>query len=123
MHAAEHELSLEMQLGDLVTRGDEWGGMVVRYLRLPVGTDLRPLLKGLPEDACQCPHWGYILSGSINLHYADGTEEVNRAGDMYYWPAGHTGCTDDGVTFIELSPADQLQPVLEHLSAQLSPAR
>ena len=86
------------------------------------GADFRPLLRGLPGDLCHCPHWGYVLAGSIHLRYADGTEEVSRAGDAYYWPAGHTGWTEEGVTFLEFSPATELRPVLEHLTAQLSPS-
>jgi hypothetical protein len=122
MRAREHEIPIELQLGDILTRGEDWGGQLVRHLRLPAGTDFTPLLKGLPGDACPCPHWGYVLAGSIRLRFADGTEEVNRAGDVYYWPAGHTGWTDEGVTFIEFSPAVELRPVLEHIGAQLSVA-
>ena len=76
----------------------------------PPGADFTPLFKGLPGDLCQCPHWGYIVEGSITVRYADGTEEVNRAGDLYYWPGGHTGWTDEGVVFIEFSPADEIAP-------------
>ncbi|MBT2675509.1 hypothetical protein J7E95_32890, partial [Streptomyces sp. ISL-14] len=36
------------------------GGMSVGYIRLPQGTDMGPALKGMPGDACQCPHWGYL---------------------------------------------------------------
>ena len=60
-----------------------------------------------------------VTAGSIRLRFADGTEETTSAGDAYYWPAGHTGWTDEGVTFFEVSPAAELQPVLEHLAAQL----
>ena len=62
-----------------------------------------------------------VTAGSITVRYEDGTEEVSRAGDLYHWPAGHTGWTDEGVTFIEFSPADDLRPVLEHVAAQLAP--
>jgi hypothetical protein len=24
----------------------------------PAGLDTTPLFKGLPDDLCQCPHWG-----------------------------------------------------------------
>jgi hypothetical protein len=121
MRAAEHEIPVELELGAILTRGQDWGGQLVRHLTLPAGTDFGPLLKGLPGDVCQCPHWGYILEGSIHLRYADGTEEVSRAGDLYYWPAGHTGWTDEGVTFVEFSPAQEIRPVLDHIGAQLSP--
>jgi hypothetical protein len=120
MRATENEIDIEMEVGDIRTRGEDWGGQLVRHLTLPPGTDFRPLFKGLPSDACQCPHWGYVLSGSSHVRYADGTEEISRSGDAYYWPGGHTGWTDEGVTFLEFSPADQLRPVLEHIGAQLS---
>jgi hypothetical protein len=73
----------------------------------------------LPGDLCQCPHWGYLIAGSISLRYADGTEETTSAGETYYWPGGHTGWSAEGVTFLEMSPAAQLAPVLEHLARQL----
>ena len=122
MRASENELDVELEVGDILTRGETWGGQLVRHLTLPAGADFRPLFVGLPHDRCDCPHWGYIVSGSITVEYADGTQDVNRAGDLYYWPGGHTGWTDEGVTFIEFSPAEELQPVLEHVGAQLAPA-
>jgi hypothetical protein len=123
MHANEHELAIEMEVGEIRTRGEEWGDQIVRHLSLPPGADFRPLLKGLPGDVCDCPHWGYVVDGSIQIQYADGTVELNRAGDFYYWPGGHTGWTDEGVTFVEFSPADELRPVLAHIGAQLTNAR
>jgi hypothetical protein len=122
MRAGENELAIELEVGGIVTRGEDWGGQLVRHLSLPPGADFTPLFKGLPGDMCQCPHWGYVVGGSIHLRYADGTEEHNKAGDIYYWPGGHTGWTDEGVTFIEFSPADELRPVLEHVGAQLAPS-
>ncbi len=122
MRASENEIDIELEVGDIVTRGEEWGGQLVRHLTLPPGADFRPLFHGLPGDACQCPHWGYVLAGSIRLRYADGTEEVSRAGDAYHWPAGHTGWTEEGVTFLEFSPAEDLRPVLDHVAAQLAPS-
>ena len=44
------------------------------------------------------------LEGSIHVRYADGTEEMNRAGDLYYWPGGHTGWTDEGVDVHRVQP-------------------
>ena len=122
MRASEQELDIELEVGDIVTRGEEWGGQLVRHLTLPPGADFRPLFQGLPGDACQSSHWGYVLEGAICVRFADGTEEISRAGDLYYWPGGHTGWTDEGTTFLEFSPAAELQPVLEHLAAQLAPS-
>ena len=122
MRATKDEMAVELEVGDIHTRGEEWGELSVRHIDLPAGADLRPLLAGLPEDRCACPHWGYLLEGSITLRYADGTEECTRAGDVYYWPGGHTGWTDEGVRFVEFSPAAEIQPVLAHLGAQLAPS-
>jgi hypothetical protein len=113
-------LPVEVQVGAIETRGVTWGGQLVRHLDLPPGVDFTPLLRGLPGDVCSCPHWGYVLTGSIHLRYADGSEEVTRAGEAYYWPGGHTGWTDEGVTLVEISPAAELAPVLEHLAHQLA---
>ena len=48
---------------------------------------LAPLLKGLPGDSCQCPHWGYLLAGKITVSYAD-HDEVYQAGDAFYMTPG-----------------------------------
>ena len=122
MHARFEQLPLEMKVDQIETRGIEWGEQSVRHLDLPAGTDFTPLFEGLPGGMCQCPHWGIVLEGSVHLRYADGTEEVTRAGETYYWPGGHTGWTDEGVVFFEVSPAAELRPVLEHLAAQLAPS-
>ncbi len=122
MHATITEVPIEMQVDDIVTRGLTWGDMTVRHVHLPAGVDFTPLFQGLPDNLCQCAHWGYVTDGAITLRYADGTEETTRAGELYYWRGGHTGWTDEGVTFIEFSPAEAIGPVLEHLAAQMATA-
>ncbi len=114
------EIPLEMELGEIETRGFEGGDVYARYIDLPAGVDFTPLLVGLPGDLCPCPHWGHVLRGEIRLRYADGREETNRAGDVFYWPGGHTGWTDTGVTFVEFSPTADIMPVLDHLSRALA---
>jgi hypothetical protein len=120
MRSDIYGIPVEMKLDGIETRGVTWGDLLVRHVDLPAGVDFTPLFKGLPDDRCQCPHWGYVLQGAITVRYADGTQETTGAGELYYWPAGHTGWTDQGVTFLEFSPAEQLQPVLDHLGTQLS---
>jgi hypothetical protein len=123
MRKSVTDMETEFEVGDIHTKGEEWGGWIVRHLDLPAGADLTPLFEGLPGDRCQSPHWGYIVEGSIHVVYPDGTEDVNRAGDLYYWPGGHTGWTDERVVFVEFSPAEDLRPVLEHVAARLQPGR
>jgi hypothetical protein len=114
------EIPLEMEVGEIETRAVECDEVYTRYIDLPAGTDFTPLLAGLPDDLCGCPHWGYVVEGSITVRYADGHVDTNRAGDVYYWPGGHTGWTDDGVRFIEFSPTTEILPVLDHLAKQLA---
>lgn len=116
------ELPVELEIGELKTRAADCGAIYTRHVNLPPGTDFTPLFVGLPGDLCQCPHWGQVLSGSISLRYADGLEETCRAGDLFSWPGGHTGWTEEGAVFLELSPTAEILPVLEHLSRQLAPA-
>jgi hypothetical protein len=120
MRSAFAAIPIEMSVNGVETRAVQWGDQLVRHIVLPAGVDFTPLFKGLPGDLCQCPHWGIVLAGSIHLRYADGSEEVTRPGEAYYWPAGHTGWTEEGVTFLEFSPAAELTPVLEHLAAQFT---
>jgi hypothetical protein len=122
MRTPINEMPIEMQVGGIETRASEGGAVLTRHIQLPAGVDFTPLFKGLPGDLCQCPHWGYVLAGSIRLRYADGTEELSSAGDVYYWRGGHTGWTEEGVTFLEFSPTGEIQPVLEHLASQMAAA-
>ena len=118
MHEKTTGLPIEMQVDGIETRGATWDDITVRHIHLPPGVDFTPLFQGLPGNLCQSAHWGYVVEGSIHVRYADGTEETTSAGELYSWPGGHTGWTDEGVTFIEFSPAEAIRPVLEHLAAQ-----
>lgn len=120
MHYSFEDMPPETDHGDIHIRAFEGGGIYTRYIDLPAGTDFTPLFVGLPGDLCQCPHWGFVVEGSITVRYADGTEETNRAGDVFFWPGGHTGWTDEGVRFLELNPTAEIMPVLDHLSKQLA---
>jgi hypothetical protein len=93
-----------------------WGGMIANYAEVPAGTDFTPLFKGLPDDKCHSPHWGYTLKGSLHVGYADGTEEVLKAGEAWYLPPGHTAWTTDEDTAIVLfSPEKEETEVMEHI--------
>jgi hypothetical protein len=41
-----------------------------------------PLMRGLPDDHCQCPHWGYVIKGRMTMGFAD-REEIYQAGEAY----------------------------------------
>jgi len=51
----------------------ELDGYTVGFETYTADSDMAPLFKGLPDDRCQCPHWGVVLKGKLVYHYADGT--------------------------------------------------
>ena len=58
---------------------------------LGAGTDIAPLLKGLKDDACHAPHWGYMLSGDLVVTYDRRQgRDVHGEGPYFYWPPGHS---------------------------------
>ena len=93
------------------------GGMSVGYVSLPQGTDMGPALKGLPDDACPCPHWGYLLKGRLRVLTAQG-EETYEAGDTYYWAPGHVPVAVQDCEFVEFSPTEDFQRVIDHVVAR-----
>lgn len=93
------------------------GGMSLAFVTIPGGTDLRPAFKGLPEDLCQCPHWGYVLSGRLKLTTPDGAV-VYEAGQAFYLAPGHAPEALEDCEFLDFSPTDEYLAVLDHLKSQ-----
>ena len=102
-------MAVEIDNGELQTRYLEIGGMAIRWAKVPAGADMGPLLQGLPNDRCPSPHWGIVLDGSIDLVHQDGSAETGRAGEVYYWPAGHTATSSTGCEFLEVGPVHEMR--------------
>jgi hypothetical protein len=113
-------LPTRLEAGGVCIQAQDWSGLNVARIRFPRGANATPLLEGLPNDLCQCPHWGTVLSGSIHVRYADGSEEIVRAGDVYYWPPGHTVWVDEDYEAVEFSPSEPMCRVIDHLKSKLS---
>ncbi|HET7324821.1 MAG TPA: cupin domain-containing protein [Halococcus sp.] len=97
----------------------DYGELATEHVQFAAGTDITPLLEGLADDMCQCPHWGYVLDGAVNLRYSDGTEEVDEAGDHFYWPPGHTLWVEEDTEFVLFSPQDDHGAVFEHMAGKM----
>ncbi len=108
-------------LGEMV-RGQDWGGMTSAYMEYPAGLDFTPLLEGLENDFCQCPHWGFVIEGKILVTYQDGAQETVGAGEVYYWPSGHTILVQEPVRMVEFSPHDQMSQVVGNVVGNLAKA-
>jgi hypothetical protein len=119
MKQSRNDMPVRLQAGDLCIQGQDWGDINVARIRFPAGADATPLLQGLPDDMCQCAHWGTVLKGSIHVTYSDGQEETVHAGEVYYWPPGHTVRVDEDYEAVEFSPSGPMGELLEHLSAKL----
>src|SRR4051812_9442729 len=102
------------QLGDF---GDasKYGPLAAEYFSLGAGTDIAPLLKGLEDDACQAPHWGYVISGEVVITYTDGTDDTCTGGDVFFWPAGHSVRVVDDAEVVLFSPHVEHAAVMDHM--------
>ena len=88
------------------------GGYTVAFETYTEDADLTPLFAGLPDDRCQCPHWGYVIKGKLTFRTPDG-DETYETGDAYYAPPGHTPVLFAGTEVVEFSPTEQLQQTFE----------
>jgi hypothetical protein len=79
------------------------GGYTVGFETYGEDSDPAELFTGLPDDRCQSPHWGHVVSGKVAFRYVD-REEVYQAGEAYYAPPGHTPLFHAGAEVVELSP-------------------
>jgi hypothetical protein len=119
MHGTADDLEVLMadEAGGSV-RSAVWGDMATNINHFAPGTDFAPLLAQLSTKACSVPHWGYVIEGSVDVTYLDGSEETISAGEVYYMPAGHNGFrTEGGATLVEVSPADGQTALFKELAS------
>lgn len=90
------------------------GGMSTSFIRLPQGADLGPALKGLEDDSCQCPHWGYVLTGRLRMRTPRGDHEY-EAGQAVYWAPGHVPVALEDTEYVDFSPTKEFTEVVDHI--------
>jgi hypothetical protein len=98
-------------------RKEKLGNMSVAFVRAQKGTDLRPALKGLPDDRCQCPHWGYLFKGKVRMHTAEGVRDY-EAGQAFYWAPGHAPEMLEDSEYVDFSPSREFDQVIGHIIQQ-----
>lgn len=91
------------------------GAMAGEYFSLAAGADVGPLLQGLKDDACQAPHWGYMIAGEVVVTYTGGEAETCRASDLFYWPPGHSVRVVKDAEVVLFSPQKEHGDVLDHM--------
>ncbi len=95
--------------------GEASGTMGAEYFSLAAGVDIAPLLVGLQDDACQSPHWGYVINGDVVVSYTDGSSDRCATGDVFHWPAGHSVRVEQDADLILFSPQAEHGEVIDHL--------
>ena len=101
--------------GPVEDRHEDVDGYTIQFVSFRADIDATPLVKGLPGDACPCPHWGYVVKGRVTYRFAD-HDEVFEAGDAFYLPPGHIPLADAGSEILQFSPAEQLHVVAETMT-------
>ena len=96
--------------GPVEDRHEDVDGYTIQFVSFRQDVDGTPLMKGLPGDACPCPHWGYVLKGRVTYRFPD-HDEVFEAGDAFYLPPGHIPLADAGSEMLQFSPSHELHVV------------
>lgn len=127
MRVTKDDVDVKMEIPGAVIRqrtgfGDASGLATIsgEYFTLSEGVDTTPLFEGLEGDLCQCPHWGFVLSGRLTTTDADGVQETVTANDLFYWPAGHNVKVAADAEVIMFSPQQEHSDVIDHMIAKVN---
>jgi hypothetical protein len=105
-------------VGPLVVREQEVDGYTIDFMSFRQDIDGAPLLKGLPDDRCSSPHWGYVFKGKVTFEFADHTE-VAEVGDAFYLAPGHTPFFEAGTEYVQFSPTSDVRVVSETMQRNM----
>lgn len=126
MHVSKNKVPVKIDAPGAIARqaadfgsASGFGRMAGEYFSLGAGTDIAPLLVGLESDACQAPHWGYVLSGELTVSYTDGSVETCKGNDLFYWPPGHSVRAVVDSEIVLFSPEREHTLVLDHMIAKM----
>lgn len=127
MHVAKDSVEVKMAIpGATLRQQTEFGSVrgydkiSGEYFSLAAGVDTTPLFQGLDGNACQCPHWGYVLSGRITTTDAGGGRETVAANDLFYWPPGHNVLVEADAEIVMFSPQREHTHVIDHMRAKVA---
>ncbi len=117
--AAKADSAVQVDEPEIEGRYAELGDYTVAFETHKQDMDPGPLFAGLPDDRCQCPHWGVVISGKIVFRFAD-HDETYVAGDAYYGAPGHLPVLFADTELIEFSPTAALNETMQVIDANLT---
>jgi len=122
MKIAKENIEVKLEIPGAIIRqrtdfGDATGlGKISgEYFSLSAGVDTTPLFMGLEDDLCQCPHWGYLISGQLTTTDTNGIKENVNANELFYWPAGHNVKVNSDAEIVMFSPQHEHTHVINHM--------
>jgi hypothetical protein len=107
------DLTPELEGPGVGIRRTDSGGLAMCLIRLEAGVKTDPLFAGLHDDRCQCAHWGYIITGTMRVHSADGSRDY-VAGETYYWPPGHNLEAVTDAEYLEITRSQDYDGLMDH---------
>src|SRR5580765_3671332 len=120
--ASKMTTPVTVDLPQIEGRYAELGGYTVGFETFPQEADPAPLFAGLPDDRCQCPHWGVVTEGQVTFRWPD-HEETYGAGEAYYAPPGHLPLLSAGTRLVEFSPTEELDATMAVVMQNVAQAK
>jgi hypothetical protein len=105
--------------GVVEDRHEDVDGTTIQFLTFREDVDAAPLMRGLPDDRCNCPHWGYVFKGKLTFDLGD-RQEVYEAGDAFHLTHGHIPRAEPGTEYLQFSPAEELHAVSAHMQKNMA---
>jgi hypothetical protein len=98
-----------VRMGPVEDRQQDLGdGYTAQVTTFAVAMDGTLMMAGLPDNRCQCPHWGVVQAGQVTFRFAD-HEETFVAGDAFSVGPGHVPVYAAGTTVLSFSPTEPLR--------------
>ncbi len=122
MRIRKDDVEVKMEIPGAVLRqrtdfGDATGlGKISgEYFSLAAGVDTTPLFLGLEGNLCQCPHWGFVIKGTLTTTDAAGRQETAKTNDLFFWPTGHNVKVTEDAEIVMFSPQREHTTVIDHM--------
>jgi hypothetical protein len=109
------DLTVRVEGDGVEVRTKQVGDMTIGWVRLAKGVDLSEATKGLPDDLCPCPHWGYVIAGKVRMKMKNGTSDY-AAGEAFYWGPGHAPQALEDSEYVDFSPTADFERVIAHIT-------